>query len=198
MALVTERALVLRRYPWGESSLVVHLLTPRRGRVHLAARGAFRPTARYFAALDIFATLEVEYSIRPRADLGNLRRAKALEVLAGSKLLVLSSHNEGGPAVVPEAIACGVPVLSTRIPAAEALLGADHPGLFPIGDMDALASLLSRCEQNEGFLAELKGRSVDLLPSVDPCREAEDLRRLLAGLPIPNPRAESPPLQAPE
>ena len=75
MALVTERALVLRRYPWGESSLVVHLLTPRRGRIHLAARGAFRPTARYFATLDLFDTLEVEYSIRPQADLGNLRQA---------------------------------------------------------------------------------------------------------------------------
>jgi DNA repair protein RecO (recombination protein O) len=75
VALVNDEALVLRRYPWGESSLIVHLLTPRHGRVHLTARGVFRPTARYFAALDLFDTLEIEYSMGPHQELGNLRRA---------------------------------------------------------------------------------------------------------------------------
>jgi DNA repair protein RecO (recombination protein O) len=75
VALVSDKALVLRRYPWGESSLIVHVLTPGHGRVHLTARGVFRPTARYFAALDLFDTLEIEYSMGPQQELGNLRRA---------------------------------------------------------------------------------------------------------------------------
>ena len=76
---------------------------------------------------------------------GAKRHGETLSILARSRLLVVTSHNEGGPTVVTEAFACGVPVLSTRIPAAEGLLGVDHPGLFPTGDEEALASLLLRC-----------------------------------------------------
>lgn len=76
MALRSDRALVLRRAPYGESSLVVHLLTRRHGRVHLLAKGAHRPTSRYYAVLDWFDTLELEWSIRRDAELGLLRRGE--------------------------------------------------------------------------------------------------------------------------
>ena len=59
MATREDRALVLGRHPWSESSLVVHALTAGHGRVHLLARGAYRPGSRYFAALDLFDTLEI-------------------------------------------------------------------------------------------------------------------------------------------
>ncbi len=76
MALHRDRALLLRRTPYGESSLVVHLLTPSRGRVHLLAKGAYRPTSGFFAVLDLFDTLELEWSERPTTDLGLLRAAR--------------------------------------------------------------------------------------------------------------------------
>ncbi|KKU85346.1 MAG: hypothetical protein UY14_C0026G0008 [Parcubacteria group bacterium GW2011_GWA1_47_9] len=37
------------------------------------------------------------------------------ELMNKSKILVMSSYNEGGPRVVPEAMACGVPVLATAV-----------------------------------------------------------------------------------
>ncbi len=37
------------------------------------------------------------------------------ELLNRSRLLIMSSYNEGGPRVVLEAMACGVPVLATRV-----------------------------------------------------------------------------------
>jgi DNA repair protein RecO len=65
--------LLLKRYPFSESSLVVHLCTRDYGRVHLLAKGAYRPTSRYFAVLDFLDTLEIEWDHVPRRDLANLR-----------------------------------------------------------------------------------------------------------------------------
>ncbi len=68
-----DRALILERYSWSESSLVVHVLTARHGRVHLLARGAYRPTSRYFCVLDLFDTLTLEWSAPPGRELCDLR-----------------------------------------------------------------------------------------------------------------------------
>jgi DNA repair protein RecO (recombination protein O) len=85
MALFRDRALVLRRFPFGESPLVVHLLTAEGRRVHLVARGAHRPKSRYSGVLDLFDTLELEWSTSARpgaeaaaAGLGELRAGRTL------------------------------------------------------------------------------------------------------------------------
>ena len=113
---------------------------------------------------------------------GALSRADAMHLLASAHLLVITSRNEGGPAVVPEAVACGVGILSTDMAAARALLGADHPGLFPVGDAAALAELLRRAEYEPDFLHELTRRSLEARPEVDPSRERERIAALLAEL----------------
>jgi DNA repair protein RecO (recombination protein O) len=76
---VTDRALLLRRFPYGESSLVVQALTREHGRVHLIAKGAYRPSARYFAVLDLFDTLELEWSHQRGRELEPLAAARILE-----------------------------------------------------------------------------------------------------------------------
>lgn len=73
MPVLRDRALLLRRHPFGESSLVVHVATREHGRVHLLARGAYRPTSRYFAILDLFDELDLEWDHHPRRELANLR-----------------------------------------------------------------------------------------------------------------------------
>ncbi len=73
MAVRSGRALVLRRTPYGESSLVVQLLTEHEGRVHLLAKGAYRHTSRYFAVLDLFDSLDLEWSTSRTSELGLLR-----------------------------------------------------------------------------------------------------------------------------
>ncbi len=72
---LTDRALILRRFRYGETSLVLQLLTREHGRVHLLARGAYRPSSRYFAALDLFDTLELTWSHAAGRELQNLREA---------------------------------------------------------------------------------------------------------------------------
>jgi glycosyltransferase involved in cell wall biosynthesis len=106
-------------------------------------------------------------------------RRRALGVLAGSAALVVTSRLEGGSNVVSEAIAAGVPVLSTRVDGSVGVLGADYPGLFPVGDAGALAALLVRAEEDARFLPELRERVAALRPLVDPARERGAWRALL-------------------
>jgi len=66
--------LLLKRTPYGESSLVVHALTESGDRVQLIAKGAYRPKSRYAGVLDWFDTLRLGW-VMPRkegADLGIL------------------------------------------------------------------------------------------------------------------------------
>jgi len=114
--------------------------------------------------------------------LGDLPRADALRLLCGSHLLCLTSRLEGGANVVSEAIVCGVPVVSSRIPGSVGLLGEDHPGYFPPGDTHALARLLRRSETDPAFLEELRRRSVERQPLFRPEAEREAWRELLDGL----------------
>ena len=114
--------------------------------------------------------------------LGARSRCETLRVLAGSALLVLASRSEGGANAVTEAIAAGVPVLSTRIDGSLGILGADYPGYFEVGDHAGLAALLARCEADPESLADLRARIAALQPLVDPAREREAWQQLLGSI----------------
>src|SRR5262249_16919530 len=117
--------------------------------------------------------------------LGQMPHWKALRVLARCRLMVLSSKSEGGANVVSEAVALSVPVLSSRIPGSIGLLGEDYPGYFPVGDTRALSRLLCRAEADASFYDELQERCDRLRPLIDPARERESWKELLASLSEP-------------
>lgn len=114
--------------------------------------------------------------------LGARPRAETLRVLGGSRLLVLTSRSEGGANVVTEAIAAGVPVLSTQIEGSLGILGEAYPGYFEVGDAEGLAKLLGRCADEPGFLEELRGWVTALRPLIDPAVERNSWRSLLREL----------------
>jgi dimethylhistidine N-methyltransferase len=111
--------------------------------------------------------------------LGGRPRREALRLLAGCRLLVLSSLLEGGANVLSEALACGVPVLSSRIPGSVGILGPHYPGYFPVGDTAALAALLARAESDPPFLEDLRRRCEAVRPMLAPEVERECWARLL-------------------
>jgi glycosyltransferase involved in cell wall biosynthesis len=97
-----------------------------------------------------------EMAINPRYRwLGERPHAEALRILASSRLMVLTSRLEGGANVISEAIACSVPVISSRISGSIGLLGEEYPGYFPVGDTQALSDLLCRAETDAGFYKSL-------------------------------------------
>ncbi len=74
MNIQSDRALVLKRHPYSETSLVVTVLTRMHGLVQILARGAYRPRSRFYAVLDLFHELELEWVPSKRSELANLRR----------------------------------------------------------------------------------------------------------------------------
>lgn len=114
--------------------------------------------------------------------LGPLPRREAAELLGRSRVCVVPSLAEGGAGVVSEAVAHGVAIVASRVDGNVGLLGADHPGLFPVGDARALAALLARAEREPAFLAGLEASSRALRPAFAPAVEREAWRALLAEL----------------
>ena len=132
---------------------------------------------------DMKTQADAEAATNPRYRwLGELPRWQALRVLARSRMLVLTSEMEGGANVICEAIACSVPVISSRISGSIGLLGEDYPGYFPVGDTQALADLLMRVETDTAFYDTLKIRCERLKPIVDPNRERKSWECLLQNL----------------
>jgi len=173
-----------------EVALLAHLREVKDPATVWRATRRLRPASRVVvrhagAPLDpgLAAEAAAEAECNPRYRwLGPLPPAEAGRLLASSRLLVLPSAAEGGANVVSEAIAAGVPILASRIPGTVGLLGEDYPGLFEVGDDAGLARRLDRAEADGAYLAELTRAVRTLGPLVDPARERDAWRALLAEL----------------
>lgn len=112
--------------------------------------------------------------------LGERPHWEAVRLLARSRVMVISSHMEGGANVVCEALAAGVPVIASRISGNIGMLGRGYSGYFPAGNERALARMLWRVESDPKILRKLQGQVAGRRRLVQPAREKESLARLLA------------------
>ena len=114
--------------------------------------------------------------------IGELPHKKTRQILSQSDLTVITSRMEGSSNVLSEALACGVPVIASRIPGLMGTLGSDYPGYFPAGDTIALSEILLRAESDRKFYRSLKSICKSLLPLVSPKREVTAWKQLLQEL----------------
>jgi len=68
-------------------------------------------------------------------------------------VFTLGSNWEGQPMVLLQALACGLPVVASRIEGNEAVLGEDHPALFDVTDAEAYARMVWRVLHDNAFRA---------------------------------------------
>ena len=115
--------------------------------------------------------------------LGGLNPAESRELISQSDMLLVTSRNEGAGRVIGEAITEGTPVIATRVDGITGLVGDDYGGLFPVGDAAGLAALLTRVENEDGFLGELSQSCRKLAPLFAPEEEVQAWKKLIAGLP---------------
>ena len=111
--------------------------------------------------------------------IGLLPHWKTRHILAASDLMVISSRMEGSANVLCEALACGVPVIASKIPGLMGTLGKDYSGYFPVGNTEKLTSLLRRAETDARFYQALKRHCARVSYLVRPQRERDAWRRLL-------------------
>jgi len=107
MAEYSDDALLLRRIPYSETSLICHILTAEHGRITVMARGARRPKSAFRASLAPLYRLRVSW--RPgRSGMGTLvdvmrgeqlvhetRMLNALEVIAVTSSLFHEGDTQG-------------------------------------------------------------------------------------------------------
>src|SRR5947209_4490687 len=186
---------------------------PRAGVFEIAVVGHLRPVKDPFRAADasrllgpdsavrilhLGAALSPDVAERARQEaltnpryvwLGDLPHGEALKVMSRARLVALTSLSEGGPAVIPEAIVTGVPLIATRVAGCVGMLGDDYPGLFEPGDTAALAKLFCRAEHDPAFYRFLRAACDRLRPLFHPDAEVAAWRSLLDELNVGRPVA---------
>ncbi len=124
-----------------------------------------------------------EQSTNPRYEwLGELSPSEVADLLASSQVMAITSRSEGGARVVSEAVMADTPVISTRVDGVVGLLGEDYPGFFPVGEEEALAALLWRCESDLGFFDKLVQAARAMQARFHPEAEADALVRAVLKL----------------
>src|SRR5690606_7043569 len=106
--------------------------------------------------------------------------AQVRQLLHDADVFVLASHGKGeaAPAVVCEAMACGLPVITTTIGATPAMVTSGKDGyLVPQKDPDALHAALEKMACNDELLRELRRGALETSRAFD-CMDAA--RRVLA------------------
>ena len=90
-------------------------------------------------------------------------RADMHAVLNALDVLVVASSTETGPLVLLEALACGVPVVSTPVGQAPELLADGTAGLlYPIADSQALAKILLQLLDSPELRAAMSRRAREI------------------------------------
>jgi putative glycosyltransferase (TIGR04348 family) len=146
------------------------------------------PESSRLRVLQVGGALENEMAEQARAEaagnpryhwMGERPRGLALRILSRCRLLSLTSELEGGANVISEALAAGVPVVSSRIAGSVGLLGEDYPGYFPFGDTQALSDLLLRAENDPAFYQTLRERCARRRPLLEPACEQRCWQELM-------------------
>ncbi|MEZ6135271.1 MAG: DNA repair protein RecO [Pirellulaceae bacterium] len=89
MSVEQSDAIVLRSFPWSETSLIAHIYTRDFGKLSVLAKGARRPKSPFEAALDLLSFSRVVFIAKSGDALDILTEAKLLERFrAGSKDLL--------------------------------------------------------------------------------------------------------------
>ena len=129
-------------------------------------------------SLEQAAQAEVRINSRYRW-LGQLSHRKTRALLAGSKLVTITSKMEGSSNVLSEALASGVPVIGSKISGLMGTLGKKFLGYYPVGDTAKLRRLLLKAESDRRFYDALRRQCRGFAHLVRPAREIAAWRSLL-------------------
>ncbi len=111
--------------------------------------------------------------------LGALPHAATRQRIKHAQVLVNTSRMEGGAHVILEAAQSGCAVMASNVPGNVGMLGADHAGLFELGDDADLAALIARSRDDLLFFHRLRDQTSARAHLFEPLEEQRRLRHLI-------------------
>lgn len=90
-----------------------------------------------------------QYKVKNIIYEGAMSHEKVLERLKEMDALVLPSYSEGFPLVVLEAMACGIPIISTPVGSVPDMIGEEGGVLVKFKDSDAIAEAVGKIKNKE-------------------------------------------------
>jgi putative glycosyltransferase (TIGR04348 family) len=108
-----------------------------------------------------------------------LKHAQTRQKIQRAHVLVHTSKMEGGAHVIMEAVCSGTPVIASLMDGNVGMLGGAYDGYFPVGDAQALATLLRRCKNEPAFLDHLKQQCDKRAPLFAPASEQAALLKIV-------------------
>lgn len=93
------------------------------------------------------------------------RKSDVKEILLKSDIFILPSYTEGLPTVILEAIACGVPVIATRLPGVMELITDKQTGwLVEPGNVEELSRAMLNSMSSVDELVRIQRNAFEVLP----------------------------------
>ena len=114
--------------------------------------------------------------------LGAKPLAETVSLISESDLLIIASRSEGGSNVISEAATLRIPILASMNECAEALLGNDYHGYFPVGNHWRLAKLIDKFYLNKSFRELLQSQIDEIRWKFSYEREVSEWREVLAAI----------------
>jgi putative glycosyltransferase (TIGR04348 family) len=108
-----------------------------------------------------------------------LKHAQTRQRIQRAHVLVHTSKMEGGAHVIMEAVCSGTPVIASRMDGNVGMLGGAYDGYFPVGNAQALATMLRRCKDEPSFLDHLAKQCALRAPLFAPANEQTALLKLI-------------------
>ena len=124
-----------------------------------------------------------EERVNPRyVWLGDQSHEQAMQLLSGSRALILPSLMEGGASVIAEAVVCSVPVLCSEIAGNIGMLGPEYEGYFTPRDAAELTEKLRLFENEPGVRERLRQHVLGLQSRFAPEGERAAWESLLTAM----------------
>lgn len=79
MPVDTDKGIILNKYSFSETSLIIHWLTKNNGLISTAARGVFKLKSKYFGKIDLFYYANIEFKKNTKSDLHSLNDIDLIE-----------------------------------------------------------------------------------------------------------------------
>lgn len=99
-----DEGFVIKKYPFSETSLIIHWLTKNSGLISTIARGVFRQHSKFYGRIDLFYYANIEFKKSQKSDLYSLKEVDLTDACFWIRNNISALHKASYAAILIEKI----------------------------------------------------------------------------------------------